>query len=317
MQLSDQQIKFFDTNVLKIDREKRKEYLGQVDHLIGCLQTKIDEETSFGVKKFIKTGSLMKGTSLKPRDSFPVDADIAVALDVSEAKKEDINALHDKILKLLIAIYPQKPKSDFAVQPRTLGIEFRVSGLCVDLVPVIPIPSKPGFAWQPSSQGQPPIMTNIQGQLDFLKARRDKDASYRILVRLLKRWRNTKELKQLGSFSIELILAYLLDTRGAPRNLEEGVSRFFLFLAQSELKQKIAFKENGTVTSWPKETVVILDPVNSQNNVTKRITEAERQEIVKEALTAWETISTASHNGFKGETVDFWRNIFGRGFVIE
>jgi hypothetical protein len=317
MQLSDQQIKFFDSNVLKIDPEKRKEYLGQVDHLIGCLQAKIDEETSFGVKKFIKTGSLMKGTSLKPRDGFPVDADIAVALDVSESSKADLNSLHAKIRKLLIAIYPQKVETDFEVQPRTLGIEFRVSGLCVDLVPIIPIPSKPGYAWQPSSQGQPPVMTNIQGQLDFLKARRDKDEMYRILVRMLKRWRNTKELSQLGSFSIELILAYLLDTKGAPRNLEEGISRFFLFVAQSQLTSKIFFKENGAVTSFPNDPVVILDPVNSQNNVTRRITEAERIELVKKAVEAWETISTASHNGFKGETIEFWRNVFGRGFVIE
>jgi hypothetical protein len=285
--------------------------------LIERLQAKIDEETNFEVKKFVKTGSLVKGTSLKPRDGIPVDADVAVVLDVSEASKDDIDSLHKIIRKLLIAIYPQKVETDFDVQPRTLGIEFRVSGLCVDLVPIIPIPSKPGYAWQPSSQGQPPVETNIQGQLNFLKARRDNDVSYRILVRILKRWRNIKDLSQLGSFAIELILAHLLDTQGSSSNLEEGISRFFLFVASSQLKQKISFKENGTVTSYPNDPVVILDPVNSQNNVTRRITDAERIEIVKKALEAWETISTASHNGFKGETVEFWRNIFGRGFVIE
>lgn len=317
MQLTDEQIKYFDSTVLKIDPEKRKEHIAQADHLIGRLRAKIDAETSFGVKKFIKTGSLMKGTSLKPRDGFGVDADIAVALDVSESSKEDIGSLHTKLRKLLIAIYPQKVEQDFQVQPRTLGIEFRDSGLCVDLVPIIPIAAKPGYAWQPSSQGQPPVETNIQGQLDFLKARREKDPSYRILVRILKRWRNIKELNQLGSFAIELALAHLLDTKGAPSSLEDGISRFFLFVAQSQLKQKISFKENGAVTTFPNDPVVILDPVNSRNNVTRRITDAERVEIVKKALEAWETISTASHNGYKGETVEFWRNIFGRGFVIE
>jgi len=317
MQLTDQQIKFFDSTVLKIDPDKRKEHIAQADHLIGRLRAKIDAETSFGVKKFIKTGSLMKGTSLKPRDGFGVDADIAVALDVSEASRGDIDTLHAKIRKLLIAIYPQKSEKEFEVQPRTLGIEFIDSGLCVDLVPIIPIPSKPGYAWQPSSQGQPPVETNIQGQLDFIKTRREKDTNYRILVRILKRWRNVKELSQLGSFAIELILANLLDTQGSSSNLEDGISRFFLFVASSQLKQKISFKENGTITTFPNDPVVILDPVNSQNNVTRRITDAERIEIVKKALEAWENISTASQNGFKGETVEFWRNIFGRGFVIE
>jgi tRNA nucleotidyltransferase (CCA-adding enzyme) len=317
MKLNDQQIKYFDSNVLKIESKKRDEYIVQVDNLIERLQAKIDEETTFEVKKFIKTGSLVKGTSLKPRDGFAVDADVAVALDVSEASKDDIDSLHKKIRKLLIAIYPQKVETDFEVQPRTLGIEFRVSGLCVDLVPIIPIPSKPGYAWQPSSQGQPPVETNIQGQLDFIKNRRDKDPNYRILVRMLKRWRNTQELSQLGSFAIELILAHLQNTIGVAPNLEEGISRFFLFVAQKQLKTKISFNENGTITSFPNDPVVILDPVNNQNNVTRRITDAERVEIVKKALEAWETISTASHNGYKGETVEFWKNIFGRGFIIE
>jgi hypothetical protein len=317
MKLNDQQIKFYDSTVLKIKPDKRDEYLGQADHLIGRLQAKINAETSFGVKKFMKTGSLIKGTALKPRDDVPVDFDIAVALDVSEASKDDIAGLHAKIRKLLIAIYPQKKAEDFEVQPRTLGIEFRVSGLCVDLVPIVPIPSKPGFAWQPSSEGQPPIQTNIQGQLDFLKARREQDPNYRILVRVLKRWRNFKELWQLGSFSIELILAHLQDTQGNPVNLEIGITRFFLFLAQSQLKQKVSFKENGLVTNFPNDPVVILDPVNSANNVTRRISELERSEIAEEAERAWEAITTASHNGFKGETIEFWRTVFGRGFVIE
>jgi hypothetical protein len=317
MQLSDQQIKCFDTTVLKIDPKKRDEYIGQVDHLIGRLRAKIEKETTFGVKKFTKTGSLIKGTCLKPRDGFPVDADIAVSLDVSEASKADIDSLHAKIRKLLIAIYPQKLEKDFVVQPRTLGIEFIDSGLLVDLVPIIPIPSKPGYAWQPSSQGQPPVETNIQGHLDFLKARRDIDASYRILVRILKRWRNFQELSQLGSFAIELILAHLLDTQGIPATLEEGIARFLLFVGQTELKQKISFKENGKVEKFPSDPVVILDPVNNENNVTRRITDAERAEIVTKAKTAFETIMTARYNGFKGETVEFWKGVFGRSFVIE
>jgi len=317
MQLTDPQIKFFDSTVLKIAPEKRDDYIAQADHLIARLQAKIDAETSFGVKKFIKTGSLVKGTTIKPRDGFPVDIDIAVALDASEASKADLASLHTKIRKLLIAIYPQKLETDFEVQPRTLGIEFRVSGLCVDLVPIIPIPGKSGFAWQPSSEGQPSVETNIQGQLEFLKARRQQDPSYRILVRILKSWRNFKELSQLGSFTIELILAHLLDTKGPPANLEAGITRFFLFLAQSQLKQQIYFKENGLVTTFPNDPVVILDPVNSRNNVTRRITDAERMEIVSEAEQAWEAVSTASHNGFKGETVEFWKGVFGRGFVVE
>ena len=41
MKLNDQQIKFYDSTVLKIKPDKRDEYLGQADHLIGRLQAKI------------------------------------------------------------------------------------------------------------------------------------------------------------------------------------------------------------------------------------------------------------------------------------
>jgi len=316
MQFSDTQLAFYDDNVLKIPREKRAEFLRQVDYLIGRLKKKIDEDTSFAVKRFIKTGSLMKGTVLKPRGDWQADADIAVELDVAEADKSDIDKLHHIIRDLLIAVYPQKSEGDFEVQPRTLGIEFKDSGLCVDLVPIVPIPGEPGFAWQPSSRGEAPVKTNIEGQLKFVKARNNSDPRYRPIVRLLKGWKREHELP-IGSFAIELISAHLLDTQGAPAGLEKGLLRFFLFVAQGGLKERISFPENGRIASWPNDPVVILDPVNATNNITRRTTDAERQEVVTKATEAWERLWTASQNNFKTETVELWKQIFGRNFRIE
>jgi hypothetical protein len=316
MQLTDTQLAFYDSNVLKIQREKRTEFIRQVDFLIGRLKKKIDADTSFSVKRFIKTGSLMKGTVLKPRGDWQADADIAVELDVTEADRSDIEKLHHIILKLLIAVYPQKSEDDFEVQPRTLGLEFIESGLCVDLVPIVPILAEPGYAWQPSSKGEPPVKTNIDGQLKFVKARHDSDPRYRPIVRLLKGWKREHELP-IGSFAIELITAYLLDKQGAPASLEEGLLRFFLFVAQGGLKERLSFPENGRVAAWPNDPVVILDPVNATNNITRRITDAERQEVVSKATEAWERLWTASQNNYKTETVELWKQVFGRNFRIE
>src|SRR5438128_1478611 len=107
MMLTDDQINVFVDGVLRLPRGKRQEYLRQVDYLIERLQRKIDEDSSFAVKKFTKTGSLTKGTVLRPRDGSGVDADVAVDLDVSEASKDDIDLLHSIIRELLIAVYPQ------------------------------------------------------------------------------------------------------------------------------------------------------------------------------------------------------------------
>lgn len=317
MLLTDTEINVFVNKVLKLPPGRRKEYLRQVDYLIERFERKIDNGSSFAIKKFTKTGSLRKGTVLKPRDGHGVDADIAVDLDISEASKDDLQLLHSIICDLLIAVYPQKDPDDFKVQPRTLGIHFRESGLDIDLVPLIPIPGEPGYGWQPSSSGGSPVKTSVSGQLAFIDRRKSADFRYRTLVRLLKRWRNQHELNHLRSFAIELILAALQDREGAATGLEEGLLRFFLYVAQSELREPVTFPENGTVRSFPADPVVLLDPVNAENNVTARVTEKERQEIVAAAVSAWEALSTASWLGGKGETVEKWRDVFGRSFTIE
>jgi hypothetical protein len=317
MMLTDAQIDVFVSKVLHLGTGKRKEYIDQVDYLIGRLKTKITEDSSFKVKGFKKTGSLVKGTVLKPRGEDGVDADIAVFLDVSAAEKDDVEKLHSIILDLLLAVYPTKKKGDFQVQPRTLGIHFHDSGLDVDLVPVIPIPEEAGYGWQPSSQNGDPVKTSVQGQLDFIKSRRNADDRYCTLVRLLKKWRNENELDKFRSFAIELIVAHLYDRDGAAVSLEAGLQRFFLYIAQSELKQPVSFPELGKIKTFPSDTVVILDPVNKDNNVTARLTDSERKDIVTAAASAWEMIEAASWKNTKGETVDLWKEVMGRSFTID
>lgn len=317
MTLTDSQINTFVSKVLHLGPGKRKEFMQQVDNLIASLKKQVDENSTLKIKGFKKTGSLVKGTVLKPKGDHGVDADIAVYLDIEEAHKDDVKSMHQIIRDLLDQAYPTKPSDDFKVQPRTVGIRFRVSGLDVDLVPVIPIEAQPSYGWQPSSMDGEPVKTSVQGQLDFISARKKADPRFRSLVRLVKKWRNEQELDFFRSFTIELILAHLIDTRGATLTLEAGLKRFFLFIAQDKLENPISFPENGTGTSFPSDPVVILDPVNKENNVAFRLTKTEKTEIVAAATAAYETISTAVFKVGKGETLDLWKEVFGRSFVID
>lgn len=317
MIINDAQLGVFVAKVLHLEPGKRKELMKQVDNLIAELEKKLAEDASFKVTGFKKTGSITKGTVLKPRGDNGVDADVAVFLDVTESDREDVAKLHTIIKKLLAAVYPMKPDEDFKVQPRTLGIHFRQSGLDVDLVPVIPIPGQTGFGWQPSSEGGAPVKTNIQGQLDFIAKRKEADPRFKTIVRLLKHWRNENEIDALRSFAIELIVAHLYDVQGAAPSLEAGIQRFFLYVAQSRLTKPISFPESGKIAQYPAGTVVIVDPVNNGNNVTARLTAAERDEIVAVAKTAWETLEAASWKDGKIETRDLWREIMGRSFTID
>jgi tRNA nucleotidyltransferase (CCA-adding enzyme) len=317
MQLPDIQLTYYVDQVLKLPPGKRQEYLNQMDYLIEQLEAKINDDSIFTVKKFTKCGSMMKGTVLKPRDGDAADADVAVELDVSEADAQDIDHLHSIILSLLINVYPQKVPEDFTIQPRTLGVVFRVSGLNLDLVPIVPVPGRPGYGWQYSSQGDAPVVTSVRGQLDFVAARAKADPSFRPLVRMLKRWRNYKELDFLGSFTIELLVAFLQDRNGPAPTLEEGVLRFFLYIAQSQLKEVISFPESGLPKRAPDDPVAIIDPVNVENNVARRIHDYERAAIVAAAQTTWETLCTASYADAKGQTIDYWKEQFGTSFRIE
>jgi hypothetical protein len=318
MELTDSQLLYFVNKRLKLPKGKRAEYLAQVDHLIERFAAAANGDKVIDIKKFLKTGSLRKGTVLRPAGDIGVDADVAVFLNANGATGYDLANLHNRIRKLLVKIYPTKKPEDFTVQPRTLGIEFLVSGLEMDLVPLLVIDGPGDYGWQPSSQGDAPVKTSVTKQLEFIRARKDSYANFTALVRLLKSWRNFHDLgDSLRSFTIELIVCHLQDAEGTPSSLENALLRFFLYVTRSELKEAIAFPECGTVKSFPKDRVVILDPCNADNNVARKITDADCGVITTKTREAWETLSYASNHGGKVQTLELWKEVFGRSFVIE
>ena len=229
MELTDTQLNYFVNNRLKLQKGKRSEYLVQVDHLIDRFAAAANGDKVIDIKKFLKTGSLRKGTVLRPRGDFGVDADVAVFLNANGTSQYDLANLHDRIRKLLVKIYPTKKPEDFTVQPRTLGIEFLESGLEMDLVPLVVIDGPGDYGWQPSSQGDAPVKTSVTKQLEFIRARKDSYSNFAALVRLLKFWRNFHDLDEsFRSFTIELIVSHLQDVEGVPASLEAGLLRFFL-----------------------------------------------------------------------------------------
>ncbi len=316
MNLTDTEVGYFVNNRLKLPKGKRKEYLTQVDNLIDTFKSKIESDSTFKIKKFLKTGSLRKGTVLRPRDGFGVDADIAAYFTVEG--EFDLSGFHELLRKLLIKVYPTKKAEEFTVQPRTLGIVFLTSGLEVDLVPILALDGDGDYGWQPSSTGDPPVKTSVPKQLEFIRTRKEKYSHFPALVRLLKHWRNEHELADtFRSFTIELIVSHLQDTKGQPDSLENGLIRFFLYVAQTELRTPIYFSENGTPKSLPHDRVVILDPVNTLNNVGRKLIEDNCRQIVALATEAWECLTAARNNNYKGETLEYWKQVFGRSFAIE
>lgn len=322
MRLTDSQLNYFDSNVLQLELEKKKILRQQVKHLVERLKTKINDDTDVRVVRTYRAGSLRKGTILRPHGEINVDADVVFYLNVNHVDPSEVEQLNDDFKELLISIYPQKVESDFTLQPRTIGVRFVKSGLSVDLVPVMDIPDSGGDGWQPSFSGGDPVRTNTRKQLDFIYQRHLGDADYRTLVRLAKGWRNHQipeyqEMKKLGSFLIELIMAHVQDTQGVASNIEHGLERFWNYFLESGLRLPITFADHTSTPEVSDDPVVVIDPANEENNVASRITEAMRQIILDRAENAWEQVHIARAKPFKGSTLETWRQVFGQRFRIE
>ena len=313
MPLTNTQLLYYDSNVLRLPSDKRKQYHKQVDFLIDKLSEDLRDEIEVRITKTVKAGSFAKFTILRKTSEDPIDVDVVFYISDRSVDQETLESLNDSIHELLIRIYPNKDVGDFEIQRKATTVSFVGSGLSVDVVPVIQDEDRPDYGWQFDLEDGSNVQTCAPCQIQFVRDRKDKDNHFRTLVRLAKKWRNHAELKPLKSFTIELILAYLLDQEGSEGSIEQRFRRFLLYMVQSGLKDVIEFPENTEPFGSFCDPVVILDPVHSLNNVATRITESERQQIVNAASGAWETAHFASVEN--DNTV--WKELFGPHFKIE
>lgn len=312
MPLTNTQLRGYDSKVLRLPADKRKEYHTQVDHLVAELGARVRDKTKIKITRVVKAGSFAKFTILRKTNDDPVDVDLVFYIAGRSVNAETRASLLDTIYDLLIEIYPNKKVDHFEIQRRAATVEFVGSGLSVDIVPVIEDGRRPNYGWQFGLDGSK-TLTCAPCQIDFVRSRKDKDKDFRTLVRLGKRWRRHMELDALKGFTVELIAAYVLDKEGSGGTLEERFRRFLLYIAQSQLKHTISFPENKLPLGTFTDPVVIIDPVNGDNNVASRITEAERTEIVGAAQQSWETAHFASVE----DDLDMWKQLFGPRFKVE
>lgn len=313
MKLSDQQLAAYVTDKLALPGDKRNENRAQVNRLLDKLSGVLMADGSYTIVKFRRAGSLEKGTSNRPRAGKPVDADVGVYFEVDDPANFDIATLQRLIKKLLVAAYPQKSQEDFEEGGRTFGIVFKGSGLEVDLVPIVALDAAADFGLQHSRAGTV-VKTSIKTHIDHYRDHAGRDPLLASLLRLAKRWRYWQELAGIQSFHLELILSHLVDRDGPAVGLEEGLRRFFLFVAR-DLSAGFAF--GGADVSAFSDPVVIVDPANIQNNVTARIQPAERDAFNVAAKEGLGTITVAQGLPGKGETIAAWKELFGENFSID
>lgn len=325
MKLTNTQLQNF-VGRIKLKKDNMPKYREQVKRLQENLQKKIDEDkrTDIKVTKFIIAGSWAKGLILRHTGEHPIDIDLVLYIESDEKIQDDLGKLHDYVVSYLKDIYPTKEDSDIVADGTTKSIKIKFSGtgLEVDIVPVVPVKTPAEYVWQPERGGGGKYITSISKQLEFCSKRKEQNTSFTAIVRSLKWWRNYKELKPtdtdpgLSSFNIELIVAYLDTKYGVETNIEEGIIRVFKFISDVTFPP-IFFA--GAINSLPQYSTptYIADPANNENNSSRKIHTVLWDEIKKESLDAFESLSYAQAKNYEGETIEEWKRIFGPSFNID
>lgn len=283
-------------NKIKLQQEDMPKFRDQMENLKTKLTDKInnDETTGVRVTKFTIAGSWKKRTILRATGEHPIDVDLVLYVEGDESLKDDLEKLHDFLVKYLSEIYPTKDINrdfDAAGKTKSIKIRFVGTGLELDIVPVVPLPTPKAYVWQPERGGGGKYITSVTCQLDFSKQRRMANSTITSVIRALKWWRNYKELAPtkeepgLSSFAIELIASFLDISKGVDENIEEGIIRFFQFVSNSNFPV-IMF--DGAINEGPvfDTPVFIADPTNNENNAAKKLFQTKWDEIKSEAYDA-------------------------------
>ena len=301
-------------NRIKLTQEKKSSYTNQVDNLKDNVLTAVNGMENTKVTKVKRAGSWKKGTALAPKGDYSLDIDMVFYLDLEEDTSFDAEELREEIIDVLCEAYPNKERSDFTDGQKTIGVVFRGSGLEVDIVPFIPEKGNTTYGRQPRKKlNSGEFKTSVDKQLDFTSKIKDKCSNFTSIVRILKSWRNYREL-ELSSFSIELAVANLIETgRISGSSINQAIISFFEFFGNSN-PVKVYF--SGAIGPQMGSAPWIADPTNNENN-TIRLSDGEWDEVVEVAENSFDTISYAQTVRETGKTLDLWKEIFGPTFNIK
>lgn len=262
------------------------------------------------------SGSLAKGTALRSLN----DIDVACYISGADAP-HDINELLNYLAERLRKAFPNFKPEQVKPQTYSVTVSFAGSGLDVDVVPILYAGDKDWYGNLVSQEDGSFLRTSIPRHLEFAKKRKLAQETHFVqVVRLVKFWAKRQKAENTGfrfkSFMIEMVLAKLCDDGLNFSDYPEALQHFFTYLARSDLREQIAFKDYyppssiGTFT----EPVKIIDPVNAENNVAKLYTRQQADAIVEAALEAGDAIDAALAAPNKQETVRYWQKVFGPAF---
>jgi predicted nucleotidyltransferase len=301
---------------VNLPKDRADEYRGQARRLREKLEGYLSDHPDFSLRKMLLSGSLAKGTALRSLN----DIDVAVYVSGSDAP-HDLRALLDYLADKLRKAYPNFSPDQVQPQTYSVTVNFRGSGLNVDVVPVL-YAGLPDWRGNLISQDDGSFLeTSIPLHLEFARKRKlARPTHFTQVVRLVKFWARRMKQEREGfrfkSFMIEMILANLCDDGVEFADYPEALQSFFTYVARSNLRERIVFEDYYKASTVAKlnDPVQIIDPINASNNVARLYTTENANAIVDAALDAGDAIDSALSAPTKELTLRYWQKVFGSSF---
>ncbi len=300
----------------------------QTDYMIKQLKSMVAEDERFILEKVLQAGSNAKHTSLRRTEENVFDADLGAYYSGEGATKERLSTLLSFTRDRLRDIYPTKSTLDFEVLQSAIRVKFRGGiKLNVDVAPIIRDNSLgiENGGWIPRSDGW--RLTSVTCHNEFVRSRtaqskqRPGPVKFNRLVRLVKWWNNLQEDIAQPSYFCDLITAAALEESGVTDEWQSSLRHVFTFLRKHQFLAPIVFSDyyDADNIKLPTDLVIVMDSVNSKNNVTRNWTEAVRQGYLERVQAAYDAMMDAWSWELEGDedaAVDAWCEVFGEEFRI-
>jgi len=307
----------FANSSVNLRKEDVDEYRAQVNRLRDRLEKYINDHPDYSLVKMLHSGSVRKGTALKTIN----DMDVAVYVRAGDAPTDEgklIGWLADRLREAYSNLKPEQ----FTPQTHCVTISFRGSGLDVDVAPVLYEGDSNDCGYLITKDTGDRVLTSVRLHLEFTRKRKNENPiRFAQFVRFVKWWarlqKRDRESFRFKSFMIELICAHLVAKGIDLNDYSVALESFFAYIVTTELKERIYFTDyydSSKLAAPSYAPIEIFDPVNSQNNVAIRYSNADREVIVEAAHDALDALNEAHHSTTQGRAESLWKVVLGPSF---
>ena len=310
---------------------KKREHVRERANLIRKNISNKAEEDGLIVNSMPEAGSFTTHTGLRRhyRGESEVegqDVDIPFVLDLESVKDRGLNDLLNLFEKYANASYPQ-----CTIEKTKSSIKVKFSDFTnFDIVPMI----APGNKKQQiiiRSNGDK-VKTSVQKHNDFIKSRSasSKQEKGRVkfneCVRLLKWWREFRSYNSFylngddspSSFLVNLLCAKAYDNLSVEDTYAETLAKWCGFIANVIRKREaVLFHDYSNPQINNTSIWSVIDPVNPENNIVKKITTSQLNELAdwfENAYDEWSAVIQHDIDGEDSKALECLVNLFGNPF---